>query len=470
MNSAIDEIWATMPLDTVAIAFNTQAWSITQVPDLPGRGGTNFQAIENYIEDVFGDGYPDKVVVITDGEAPLPKVSHPDRWVYVLTEVPGWVAQQGLSRDMIDIKDFKWEDILPQRKEKIMQYSLVGTEDGSNLTVFVQGSAPLVAHSTHPNYERILEGVLAGDESVLPLFDITQLAGQKFERLSERVTVANGHIYFDGDEVHDVIGEHIVRFIEAGEDFQPLVNFLENLYQNPNEHSREQLYRWLDARDFTITEDGLIVGYKGVAVAEDGGYVSINRGRAIVDGEVREGAIPNDIGAIIEMPRTEVTHDPAIGCHQGLHVGTYDYANNFGQGALLEVHVNPRDVVSVPTDSGDSKMRVCRYEVIDTIEQEYTAPVRRDYWDDNNYEDDFYLDEDEESYEDSYEEEVEELEDTPDEPVGVTFKDRDSRRQGRTFVVEAVEGDYAVGKSLPQNVTRKVRLDRLYSRKYERVS
>jgi hypothetical protein len=42
---------------------------------------------------------------------------------------------------------------------------------------------------------------------------------------------------------------------------------------------------------------------------------------------------------------------------------------------MLEVHVNPRDVVSVPTDSNWQKVRCCRYKVVDVIDQPYSTAV-----------------------------------------------------------------------------------------------
>lgn len=254
-----------------------------------------------------------------------------------------------------------------------LQYTLVGDEDGANIVVFLPGFAPQVAHSTHPNFEAILEAVKDGDEDVIDLFDVAQTVAKRFNRLSERVSVANDRIYLDGVEVNNALTEQVLRFMDAGLDFMPLVKFFENVQANPNEHSREQLYAWLQ-RDFSITRDGMIVGYKGVA--KDGtGFKSIHSGKAIVDGQEVTGRIPTNIGSIIEMPRDEVQWDPGVGCHRGLHVGTYEYAEGFAQGALLEVHVNPRDVVSVPTDCGAAKMRCCRYVIVDTIDAPYTSPL-----------------------------------------------------------------------------------------------
>ena len=259
----------------------------------------------------------------------------------------------------------------------MIQYTLIGNEDGeSNIVVFVSGSAPQVAHSSHPNFEAILAGAMDGDESVVELFDVAATVGAKFERLSERVTTQHGRLYLDGEEVNNALTTQVLRFLEEGvEDWKPLVRFFENVQANHNPHSREQLYAWLAAKDFTITPDGLIVGYKGVRSDGNGSYESIHSGRAIVNGEVFNGNIPNGIGAVVEMPRGEVQFDPSVGCHTGLHVGTYEYANSFAQGTLLEVHVNPRDVVSVPTDSDAAKMRTCRYKVVATIDQPYYVAV-----------------------------------------------------------------------------------------------
>jgi hypothetical protein len=271
-----------------------------------------------------------------------------------------------------------------------LSFTIVGDEDESNIVVYVAGQMR-VAHSSHPYFEQIIEGARSGDESIVGLFDLAEAAASRFEKLSERVSVANGTIYLDGEPIDNALTEQVLRFIDAGvDDWKPLVAFFENVQANVNEHSREQLYTWLANENFTITPDGLIVGYKGVRKTDDG-LVSINSGRAIVNGVVHNGNIPQPFGGIVEMPRSEVQHDPSVGCHRGLHVGTYDYANGFAQGALLEVHVNPRDVVSVPTDCSWAKMRVCRYSIVKLIDAPYTAPVvyTDDYgdgWGDGEYE------------------------------------------------------------------------------------
>ena len=57
--------------------------------------------------------------------------------------------------------------------------------------------------------------------------------------------------------------------------------------------------------------------------------------------------------------------DVEQGCAKGLHVGSWEYANDFkGNGHLMVVKVNPRDAVSVPRDCSWQKLRACRYVVV----------------------------------------------------------------------------------------------------------
>lgn len=254
-------------------------------------------------------------------------------------------------------------------------YHHVKTEDGrESLTVFTPSGAPVVATGDHPNFAELLEGAQSDTsiDDLRALADLSSVVAQHFETLSERVAVAHGRVFFDGDEIDSTITQQIIRCLDDPSvgDWKPLVLFMENVAANPNEHSREQLFDWLRDREFTITSDGCFIAYKGVYSRNEDAddtfpYQSSSRGEAIVNGERYEGAIPNGVGATVEMPRSDVQHNPAAGCSTGLHVGTYKYAEGYAQAALLTVHVNPRDVVSVPTDCNAEKMRVCRYVVSD---------------------------------------------------------------------------------------------------------
>lgn len=168
-----------------------------------------------------------------------------------------------------------------------------------------------------------------------------------------------------GDPVEEVVLAAAIRLTNSDADLAPLGAFLRRLERNPSQVSRSQLFGWLKAGGFTLTTDGLIVGYKSVRA--DG--LSAVAGKEPVtvqaqDGSVQTvtGHVPYPVGATVWMARDLVNDDRDSACSVGLHVGTYGYAEHFSE-RMLVVLVDPADVVSVPTDSNAQKMRVCRLYV-----------------------------------------------------------------------------------------------------------
>lgn len=295
-----------------------------------------------------------------------------------------------------------------------LKYTLVEADEASSLTAFFNGKL-FVADRTHAAWPQLKAAVASADEDtnldeLARLFDPSVAVEEYFNKVSERVSVAGGHVFLDHEEVSDSLANHIIRFMNENDQDRAtaLINFLEKIATNPNEHSRSQLYAWLERRDFTITADGDFLAYKGVRSRSGGNdldkypYESISTGEALVDGKVYNGAIPNGVGAVVEMPRGKVQWDPDVACHTGLHAGNFRYANSFSQGALLTVKINPRDVVSVPHDSNSEKIRCCRYTVLEVNEQE--QEYLTSYWNQVT-DDDLDVDySDEEHYDDDYDE------------------------------------------------------------------
>lgn len=252
-----------------------------------------------------------------------------------------------------------------------MQFNLVKREGMGNITVVVDGEL-YTADEQHPLFDEIVEAAIDGDESVVDLFDASVKAAEKFENLSDRVTVANGRVYVDQSEVEDVYADQVVRFLGEGVgDWKPLVGFLEKVYSNVDADVRENLSRWLQAESFTILPNGNILGYRGLT----SDHKSVHAGPGIVNGERVNGHLDNSVGNVVEMDTDKVTVDPNRGCASGLHVGTFEYAKGWSQGALVSVEVDPRHVRSVPYECGSSKMRVSKYRVLEDIEVKHDSAV-----------------------------------------------------------------------------------------------
>lgn len=232
------------------------------------------------------------------------------------------------------------------------------------------------ATQSHPNFEGILAGLRAGDPNVWDLFDIATGVMSRLTEISDRYSWDGSNVLFDGDVTDGPFEALLARTIESGDsrNYTAVAKFGEKLAMNPSEKSKEQLFRWLASHKFQITPDGDVVGYKSVGVLEtkdDGtvvyqsGFASQKRGvpSAFVNGvPVPElSRVPQSIGDVVSLPRSEVVDDENQSCARGLHVGTENYWGGWSKG-LLEVHVHPRDFVSTPINE-DAKARVCRYKV-----------------------------------------------------------------------------------------------------------
>ncbi len=278
-------------------------------------------------------------------------------------------------------------------------FTLAGTSDGEFITVYAPGRDPLPADNSHVNFDAIKTACIAAakgesvdPDEVVDLFDIGATVEREFQRLTERVAVQHGQITLDGDPVDGSLQEQILDFLDAGEDFGPLVNFYEKLATNPLGDVQAGLFDWIRAQresgPLTITPDGDVIGYKAVLVQKpewretDGDvYVPSRRGEGTVNGiDVKRDQFIEQIdGDVVEMPRSKVLHAPSQMCGDGLHIGNYGYASTFlgsrPNTRVLLVKFSPRDIVSLPDSNSSWKLRVCRYTIVGTTDAALDTPL-----------------------------------------------------------------------------------------------
>lgn len=206
---------------------------------------------------------------------------------------------------------------------------------------------------THPKYEKISAAVKAKNwDEVAGLIDIKRAVASFSQG---HIEIKGGELFYKGEHVHDALGQRIVKMAEEGYDVSSMVAFLDNTEQNPSYRSRTELYSWLEKNCNPLTEDGCFIAYKKVRNHEGGNLYDIYTGK-----------IRNNVGDTPEMARNKVDDDRNRTCSHGLHVCSYNYLKSYGNkdDVVVLVKVNPKDVVSVPVDYNNTKMRVCRYEVL----------------------------------------------------------------------------------------------------------
>lgn len=213
-------------------------------------------------------------------------------------------------------------------------------------------------HKSDPAYQPVISAIKAGNLSEIPTLicreeAVKKASGGAFE-------VRNGMILVDGQEVRGELGLRIMEFYNEQLPMGPLVAFARKVRLNPSFRAVNDLFSFLDKNKHPITEDGNFIAYKRVHAADD-------QGRYL---DIHSKTMDNAPGKTLEMPRNQVDEDPTRTCSSGLHVANWDYAANVygsGTGVMLEVAVSPEDVVAIPVDYNQAKMRVCKYTVIGEV-------------------------------------------------------------------------------------------------------
>lgn len=211
---------------------------------------------------------------------------------------------------------------------------------------------------SHPNYTKLVNHLKNNNvEYFEAAYDMVSHVNSYCEGY---VNCTNGSLSWDGIKMPEMFTNTIVDMIKQGFPFEPMLNFLDNMSQNPSDHAIVELFDFMENKNMPITGDGCFLAYK--AVRED--YK-----------DIYSGSFDNSVGSVCSVPRTKVDDNRDQGCGPGLHVGAIDYAKSYGGinlddedndggNRLMICKVNPCDVVSVPTDSKFQKLRCCRYEVV----------------------------------------------------------------------------------------------------------
>lgn len=237
-----------------------------------------------------------------------------------------------------------------------MDYPYILTQKA--LTIYADGRSR-VAHADNKHFNEIKDALKQKDfDKVFSLMDKTE-AVKAFG--DGKVEVLNGVIYYNNQPLHNVLCDKIINMMDDGFDVSSMINFLENLMDNPSHNAVNELYLFLEHGNLPITPDGHFLAYK-----------KVNNDFK----DYHTGLFDNSPGKILEVLRNQVDDNRDNTCSSGLHFCSLNYLKHYygGEGKVIILKINPRDVVSIPSDYNNTKGRSCRYEVV----SEYTGPETQD--------------------------------------------------------------------------------------------
>jgi hypothetical protein len=260
-------------------------------------------------------------------------------------------------------------------------YTITGS---GKITAVINGQVYTI-DPTHPKYQDIvptLENITTNPETFLDLVDLSRKV--KDYVYSTNIEVKDGAILYQGEVIHNALTKKIIKFIQNDLPVKPIINFFENLMNNPSHRAVNELCDFIDAGDLPLTSDGHFLAYKNVKSDYK---------------DIHSGTFDNSVGAICEMPRWKVDEDKDRTCSTGLHFCSIAYLPHFRDsdgGKTMILKINPADVVSIPADYNNTKGRTCKYQVIGEYTEDWRSKLDRG---ENGWEYDLY-DEDGNEYDD----------------------------------------------------------------------
>lgn len=251
----------------------------------------------------------------------------------------------------------------------------------NNITVNYLGQTHIVPRVGELG-EKLIEAIKSNQLEQIP--NLVSVSKRISNFSNGKFVVKNDKIYVDDQVVCKYLGDKILNFSQKGLPFEPLIKFAQKLQKNPSFRAVNELYQFLEKNNHPITENGNFIAYKRVR----GNFTDIH-----------SGTFDNSVGNTVQIARNEVDEDPNRTCSNGLHVANWDYAHNLFASSdpktdlMLEVEVDPADVVAIPNDYNQSKMRVCKYVVVQVVDSEnscetdlrYTNRINDRVVDEDNY-------------------------------------------------------------------------------------
>lgn len=227
----------------------------------------------------------------------------------------------------------------------------------SKFVSITEGRTVWNATKDHKHFNDIIQALIESRFDDAIEFISIKAAVQKY--VKGDVRIEGGSLFYQGIELRSGLVTRIIDSMQNGEDFEFYLPFLENLLENPSEKAVQRLFDFLVANDIEITEDGHFIAWKMVRSTYK---------------DCHSNTFDNSPGQYVKMPRSRVNDNDEQTCSTGLHVCSKGYIGSgfgHGDGRIVSCKVHPRDVVSIPVDYSDSKMRVCGYLVLEDVTERF---------------------------------------------------------------------------------------------------
>lgn len=268
------------------------------------------------------------------------------------------------------VETFEEADTSYAASEDHVEYNYVASSKSISITEVTNGKSTgsVSADRSTAGFEEILDTLISENFSQGSLEDAyvalqPVLSLERFTQGKIQIDPKERKIFYVADEdtvpylVDNSLSKRVIDMVRSGDSStKTLLNFLEKLMENPSRRAVNELYGFLQANDIVIAEDGDFYAWKKVR----SDYFDIH-----------SNTMDNSPGNHLRVARNMVDEDSETTCSYGLHVCSKSYLPHFSHSGssdrILKVKVNPADVVAVPADYQNAKMRTCGYVVLEDV-------------------------------------------------------------------------------------------------------
>jgi hypothetical protein len=113
---------------------------------------------------------------------------------------------------------------------------------GNNITVVI-GNKPHTISKTHITYDKVKEAIKAGDWDLVK--DIIEPKQVVLNYGKGNVSVKGETLYWKGEVLNSGLAIRMIAMLQEGFPIEPMVMFMENLFQNPSKRAVDELYGFL---------------------------------------------------------------------------------------------------------------------------------------------------------------------------------------------------------------------------------
>jgi len=184
------------------------------------------------------------------------------------------------------------------------------------------------------------------------LFDKTSLIHKAFK--GTKISIREGFLYYEEERLPEdcLLVRHVIKSLMLGIKSNTYLNFLDRVMANEKKEIREELFLFLEKGNFPIHEDGTFSAYKKIRTDRRDFYTGdINH----IEGKM-----------LPRLSKDDVDFDRHNTCSKGYHFCAFEYLGNYrgdSEYILIEVIIDPADVLAIPSDYNNAKGRAFTYMI-----------------------------------------------------------------------------------------------------------